>query len=118
MELQAQRHSNLATSTENMYSRYQLHWRGYTDHLVFSKRFQVYMAENLAENLAEETDEDEEEEVTSGAQAGPLGKTDRLPSYETVDAHIKAACESQKADPSNVAMHSESYPRSKKSEDS
>ncbi|KAI7828215.1 hypothetical protein BC939DRAFT_71033 [Gamsiella multidivaricata] len=27
MELQTQRHSNLATSTENMYSRYQSHWR-------------------------------------------------------------------------------------------
>ncbi|KAG0349067.1 hypothetical protein BGZ54_004455, partial [Gamsiella multidivaricata] len=105
MELQTQRHSNLAACE---YGKYIL---------------AVYMAENLAE----ETDEDEgvypirvlrrkKRKAMSGAQVDPLDETDKLPSYETVDAYIKAACdlyESQKADPSNAAMHSEPHSRSR-----
>ncbi|KAF9324399.1 hypothetical protein BG006_000557, partial [Podila minutissima] len=60
LDLQTMWHSNLSVSMENMYSQYQMHWRdwctqkGYTDHLVLSKRFQVYMSKNLEDETDEE----------------------------------------------------------------
>ncbi|KAG9320714.1 hypothetical protein KVV02_008815 [Mortierella alpina] len=123
LALHAQRHSSLSKSTKTSYDHYQRLWvewctrKGYTDYLVTTSKFQVYMSENLAEDTDEEKDihpiRIKRKKMEETRNSDTFNKNDYLPSIELVEPHVKALCdlyETQKAK-DHVAMAGQDHPR-------
>ncbi|KAG0000753.1 hypothetical protein BGZ65_004085, partial [Modicella reniformis] len=128
-EVQCDRKVMQTKSTKTVYGRYQKHWiawcdrKGYPDHNVKQDRFLVYMSENLAMEPdpgkgvipLRVKPRGKPKEVPEGGPDDDDKAVGTLPSYQTVDAYIKAANDlycTQVADPMNAGMRNEPPPRS------